>query len=157
MFTPIFVEMIQFDDHIFQRVWFNHQLVNIEQDLFFLPAFFCSKATCFYCNVFPVCQVRSPCLRFRTSSKMLGLKPKKVEWNFYTGGWLQRPVNAGWSPQNGGDCKGISPQNTREGLGIIGCHLSRRRVWLQSTVYYCTLPVQEKPWQPAKNDDFTGF
>ena len=26
MFTPKFGEMIQFDDHIFQMGWFNHQL-----------------------------------------------------------------------------------------------------------------------------------
>ena len=28
IFTPIFGEMIQFDEHIFQMGWFNHQLVN---------------------------------------------------------------------------------------------------------------------------------
>ena len=27
MFTPIPGEMIQFDEHILQRGWFNHQLV----------------------------------------------------------------------------------------------------------------------------------
>ena len=27
IFIPICGEMIQFDDHIFQMVWFNHQLV----------------------------------------------------------------------------------------------------------------------------------
>ncbi len=27
IFTPILGEMIQFDEHIFQRGWFNHQLV----------------------------------------------------------------------------------------------------------------------------------
>ena len=29
IFTPEIGEMIQFDDHIFQRGWFNHQLVNV--------------------------------------------------------------------------------------------------------------------------------
>ena len=28
MFTPKIGEMIQFDEHIFQMGWFNHQLVN---------------------------------------------------------------------------------------------------------------------------------
>ena len=27
VFTPILGEMIQFDEHIFQMGWFNHQLV----------------------------------------------------------------------------------------------------------------------------------
>ena len=27
MFTPKIAEMIQIDEHIFQRGWFNHQLV----------------------------------------------------------------------------------------------------------------------------------
>ena len=26
LFSPLFGEMIQFDEHIFQRGWFNHQL-----------------------------------------------------------------------------------------------------------------------------------
>ena len=47
MFTPIFGEMIQFDDHIFQQGWFNHQLVNIEQDLFFLACLFLFESTMF--------------------------------------------------------------------------------------------------------------
>ena len=28
LFSPLFGEMIQFDEHIFQMGWFNHQLVN---------------------------------------------------------------------------------------------------------------------------------
>ena len=27
LFSPLFAEMIQFDEHIFQLDWFNHQLV----------------------------------------------------------------------------------------------------------------------------------
>ena len=28
-FSPLFGEMIQFDEHIFQRGWFNHQVVHL--------------------------------------------------------------------------------------------------------------------------------
>ena len=37
MFTPILGEMIQFDEHIFQLGWFNHQLPVVR---FFMSLFF---------------------------------------------------------------------------------------------------------------------
>ena len=37
IFIPIYGETIQFDEHILQMGWFNHQLVNNACDVFVFP------------------------------------------------------------------------------------------------------------------------
>ena len=44
MFTPNLGEMIQFDEHMFQKGWFNHHLV---KSCGYLPPSFTPFITCF--------------------------------------------------------------------------------------------------------------
>ncbi len=45
IFTPILVEIIQFDEHIFQMGWFNHQPDLLFQNLFSLKTLALSRST----------------------------------------------------------------------------------------------------------------
>ena len=50
IFQPYLGEMIQFDDHIFQRGWFNHQLVkeHLPKLYYWVPCSFPVVCKCFH-------------------------------------------------------------------------------------------------------------
>ena len=112
MFTPILGEMIQFDEHIFQMGWFNHQ-----------PAHICKRFLLFGIQNFAF-RTRIPTAPGRRAN--LRLYFDRVTWYPMMGGWLEMPRNycslriMVWTLQN----KGGSLCFFFAGFGIVSLQIT---------------------------------